>query len=50
MARLTSSQFMHALPAAARERLPAGLRRVKSAARGWLCQLYYRDPYLHWEV
>jgi hypothetical protein len=41
---------MLALAAATRERLPPGLRRFKSASRGWLCQLYYRDPRLHYEV
>jgi hypothetical protein len=41
---------MHALPAATREHLPPGLRRFKSVSRGWLCQLYYRDPRLHYEV
>ena len=50
MPRLTSTQFMHALPAATRERLPPELRRFKSANRSWLCQLYYRDPRLHYEV
>ncbi|MEP7356285.1 MAG: hypothetical protein ABI847_03535 [Anaerolineales bacterium] len=47
---MTSSQFMSALPAATRERLPAELRKFKSAHRSWLCQLYYRDPSLHYEV
>ena len=41
---------MHALPAATRGHLPASLRGFKSQARGWLCQLYYRDPLLHYEV
>jgi hypothetical protein len=41
---------MRELPAATRERLPAELRRFRSAHRGWLCQLYYRDPRLHYEV
>ncbi len=50
MPRLTSSQFMHALPAATREHLPPPLRKFKSVSRGWLCQLYYRDPRLHYEV
>ncbi len=50
MARLTSSQFMAALPGATREHLPAGLRRLRSAHRAWLCQLYYSDPRLHYEV
>ncbi len=50
MARLTSSQFMAALPGATREQLPPELRRVRSFHRAWLCQLYYHDPRLHYEV
>jgi hypothetical protein len=41
---------MRALPAATRVRLPQNLRRFKSTSRSWLCQLYYRDPRLHYEV
>ena len=41
---------MQALPAATRACLPAGLRKFRSAHRSWLCQLYYRDPNLHYEV
>jgi len=41
---------MQALPAATQARLPAGLRRFKTAHRSWLCQFYYRDPNLHYEV
>lgn len=41
---------MQALPAATRACLPAGLRKFHSAHRSWLCQLYYRDPNLHYEV
>ena len=47
---LTSSQFMHALPGAVRPQLPAPLRKFRTATRGWLCQLYYRDARLHYEV
>jgi hypothetical protein len=50
MARLTSARFMHALPAATRAELPPELRRFRSSTRAWLCQLYYRDPRLHYEV
>ena len=50
MSRLTSSQFMAQLPAATRGHLPAGLRQFRSAHRSWLCQLYYQDPRLHYEV
>ncbi len=48
--RLTSTQLMQALPGAVRPLLPAELRRFKSSARGWLCQLYYTNPRLHYEV
>ena len=48
--RLTSSQFMLALPAATREHLPPELKKFKTATRSWLCQLYYRDSRLHYEV
>jgi hypothetical protein len=42
---------MQALPAATRARLPTGLRnKIKTAHRSWLCQFYYRDPNLHYEV
>ncbi len=41
---------MRELPAATRGHLPARLRQFKSAHRSWLCQLYYRDPSLHYEV
>ena len=47
---MTSAQFMQALPSVTREHLPPPLRKFKSASRGWLCQLYYRDPRLHYEV
>lgn len=50
MGRLTSSQFMQALPAATRANLPQSLRKFKTAGRPWLCQLYYTDPLLHYEV
>jgi hypothetical protein len=41
---------MLALPAATREHLPTELKKFKAATRGWLCQLYYRDARLHYEV
>jgi hypothetical protein len=50
MARLTSSQLMRALPEATRPQLPPPLRKFKTAGRPWLCQLYYADPLLHYEV
>lgn len=48
--RLSSSQFMAALPAAVRAELPPPLQKFRSAHRSWLCQLYYADPRLHYEV
>jgi hypothetical protein len=48
--RLTSSQFMQSLPEATRACLPAKLRRFRSAHRSWLCQFYYNDANLHYEV
>src|SRR5689334_2349869 len=48
--RLTSSQFMSALPAATRTALPAEWRKLRSAHRSWLCQIYYANPRLHYEV
>jgi hypothetical protein len=50
MARLTSAQFMARLPETTRRHLPAGLRQFRSQHRSWLCQLYYREPRLHYEV
>lgn len=50
MAHLSSSQFMLALPEATRANLPKPLQKFKSFTRGWLCQLYYAQPYLHYEV
>jgi len=41
---------MQALPNVVRERLPPSLRKFKSSVRGWLCQLYYADPRVHYEV
>lgn len=48
--RLTSTQFMQALPGAVRPLVPPELRRFKSSTRGWLCQLYYTNSRLHYEV
>ena len=41
---------MQGLPEATRQYLPAPLKKFRSAHRSWLCQLYYRDPSLHYEV
>ncbi len=48
--RFASTQFMQALPGAVRPLVPPELRRFKSSVRGWLCQLHYTDPRLHYEV
>ena len=50
MARLSSHQFMQALPDAVRPHLPPERRKFKTLMRSWLCQLYYRNPLLHYEV
>jgi hypothetical protein len=42
--------FMQALPEAVRPHLPPPLRKFRTSVRGWLCQLYYGDPRLHYEV
>lgn len=49
-ARLTSRQFMQAVPAAVRAKLPPLLRDFRWRARGYLVQLYYGDPAVHYEV
>jgi hypothetical protein len=41
---------MRALPDTVRPLVPPELRKFKTQTRGWLCQLYYRDPQLHYEV
>ena len=41
---------MQSLPAAVRPQLPQPLRKFKTSGRPWLCQLYYTDPNLHYEV
>jgi hypothetical protein len=48
--RMTSYQFMQALPNALREHLPPPLQKFKTFLRGWLCQVYYADPKAHFEV
>jgi hypothetical protein len=50
MARLSSSQFMRALPEATRAHLPAELKRFRTVVRSWLCQLYFSAPAFHYEV
>ena len=41
---------MRALPDATRPLVPPELRKFKSQTRSWLCQLYYHEPLLHYEV
>ena len=41
---------MAALPEATRAHLPPPLKKFKSTYRSWLCQLYYSDARLHYEV
>jgi hypothetical protein len=41
---------MRDLPAAVRPHLPAEFRKFRTQGRAWLAQLYYRDPYLHYEA
>ena len=50
MPRLTSSQFMQALPDVVRPQVLQRWRKFKTAGRPWLVQLYYADPLLHYEV
>jgi len=48
---MRSSDFMRAVPAAVREKLPLELREFKTSVRAWLAQLYYgSDPRVHYEV
>ena len=41
---------MGMLPTVVREQLPPPLQKFKTSVRGWLCQFYYREPRLHYEV
>ncbi len=50
MARLSSSQFMAALPETVRGHVDSRWRDFRSQHRSWLCQLYFADPALHYEV
>jgi hypothetical protein len=46
-----SSDFMRAVPAAVRAKLPEELRDFKPSLRAWLVQLAYgTDPRIHYEV
>ena len=47
---MKSGEFMRALPAATRAKLPKKWQPFKSSSRSWLTQLYYSDTRLHYEV
>ena len=48
--KMRSSDFMRALPAATRAKLPKKYQTFKVYLRAWLVQLSYADPLLHYEV
>ncbi|HET7375413.1 MAG TPA: hypothetical protein VFK30_01820 [Anaerolineae bacterium] len=48
--KMRSSDFMRALPAAVRPKLPKKLQAFSVNTRAWLVQFYYNDPLLHYEV
>lgn len=50
MPRLSSTQFMHALPEAVKAALPPAWQKFRTYTRSWLCQFYYGRPELHYEV
>ncbi len=43
-------ELMRAIPPATQAKLPQALQDFKVARRSWLVQLYYTDPYIHYEV
>ena len=47
---MRSHEFMRALPAATRAKLPGQRQSFKTHVRPWLVQLSYADPLLHYEV
>jgi len=47
---MKTSDFMRALPDAARPRLPKKLQTFKTNVRPWLVQVYYTHSLLHFEV
>jgi hypothetical protein len=47
---MKASEFMRAIPAATRAKLPKKLQGFKTHTRPWLVQLSYADPLLHYEV
>ena len=50
MARLSSTQFMAALPETVRGQVDPRWRGFRSQHRSWLSQLYFGDPAVHYEV
>ena len=47
---MRASEFMRAIPSAARAKLPKQWQNFKTHLRPWLVQLSYGDPLLHYEV
>ena len=47
---MRASEFMRAIPAATRAKLPRKWQNFKTNVRPWLVQLAYADPLLHFEV
>ena len=47
---MRSSDFMKAIPDAARPHLPSNLRDFHWQARPWLVQIHYGHPRVHYEV
>jgi hypothetical protein len=47
---MRAHEFMRAIPAATRTRLPKKLQGFKTNTRPWLVQLSYSDSLLHYEV
>lgn len=47
---MRASEFMRAIPAATRAKLPNQWQSFKTHVRPWLVQLSYADPLLHYEV
>ena len=47
---MRSSDFMKAIPDAARPHLPPVLRDFRSVSRAWLVQIHYGQPRVHYEV
>ncbi len=47
---MRSTDFMRALPAATRAKLPKKLQAFKTNVRPWLVQFYYAHMLLHYEV